>query len=91
MKKTVMIFRNKREFEIIEVFFEINPVSVTTRPYNMNLEDSVVEMLEDIEEFKVDYLQELILNSQSINTISDRIQSVTIVDTSLPGRCVGDI
>ena len=91
MKKTVMIFRNKREFEIIEVFFEINPVSVTTRPYNMNLEDSIVEMLEDIEEFNIDYLQELILNSQSINTISDRIQSVTIVDTSLPGRCVKNI
>jgi hypothetical protein len=91
MKKSIMIFRNKREFETIEVFFEIDPISVTTRPYNMNLEDSLVEMLEDIQEFNIEYLQELILNSQSINTIGNRIRSIMITDTSISGSCVGDI
>lgn len=91
MKKSIMIFRSKLEFETIEVFFEIDPISVTTRPYNMNLEDSLVEMLEDIKEFNIDYLQELILNSQSINPIGNRIQSIMVIDTSISSRYVGDI
>lgn len=91
MKKTIMIFRNKREFERIEVFFEIGPIRVTTRPYNMNLEDSFVEMLEDIQEFDSDYLQELILDSQSINPIGTMIRSIMVHDDHIVGRCVGDI
>ena len=56
-KYTVTINRTDDK-EVIEVF--IVGSSVTTRPYNMNIEDAVKEMIDDIGDWDYDYLKELV-------------------------------
>ena len=63
-KYTVTINR-KDDKEVIEVF--IVGSSVTTRPYNMNIEDAVKEMIDDIGDWDYDYLKELVMLDCSLH------------------------
>lgn len=56
-KYTIYINRGD-DREEIEVF--INGSDVCTRPYNMNIEDAVIEMIADIGEWDYNYLKELV-------------------------------
>ena len=56
-KYTVTINRGDDK-EVIEVF--INGSDVCTRPYNMTIEDAIIEMIHDIGDWDFEYLKEVI-------------------------------
>lgn len=61
MIKTINILRGSNTDQVKVLFGKIGDYwEVKTEPYNMVIEDSVSDMLEDIGEWDIDYLKECV-------------------------------